>query len=126
MKRWECVMRVWPMRRCISTTSVRRDNCWKDGHGSGELSSWADLYRRAWLDQREVQHRIMRERMYRLISDLGIKAGEGICGCGGVDLGVVLNAFMVKSHTKLTLWIISWRAEIRMRMRLLLGRRSTG
>jgi len=47
----------------------------------------------------------MRERMYRLMSDLGGKAGKeilGFCGGGlgcGVDLGVALNASMARdSH----------------------------
>ena len=43
------------MCRRIRTTSARREDCWKDGHGRGKLFSWADLLcRRAWLDRREV------------------------------------------------------------------------
>jgi len=53
----------------------------------------------AKLDQREVQHWSMRERMYRLMSDLGSKAREEIRGCrvAESDFGVAPNAFMARN-----------------------------
>jgi len=31
------------MRRCASTTSARRADCWEDGHGRGKLFSGANF-----------------------------------------------------------------------------------